>query len=439
MHQITTELRTQLGAARSSAELQKRVIDFQWMLGLIGVIIFASAALLIRHQVELGRRLSIARRRAEEANRSKSEFLANISHEIRTPLNGILGMAQVLAASPMPENQKHQISIISQSGAMLLAILNDLLDLSKIEAGKMELEAAAFDLRPLIEGVRTLHGPVAERKGLQLEIRLAPGADLRYLGDPTRLQQILSNLLSNAVKFTENGAIVLSADRKDDRLVIKVSDTGIGMTQDAADRIFRKFEQADASTTRRFGGTGLGLSICRQLAQAMGGEISVSSRLGLGSTFTVSLPLPLAEPTEAANDIAEKAPAPALPATGRRQLRVLAAEDNSVNRLVLDALLNQAGVDIHIVEDGEEALKAYAGGDWDIVLMDIQMPNKDGVEAARDIREHERATGKAPARLVALTADALTHQVAAYLEGDFDAHVAKPIAANELFGAIGLS
>ena len=438
MHQITTELRTQLGAARSSAELQKRVIDFQWMLGLIGVIIFASAALLIRHQVELGRRLSIARRRAEEANRSKSEFLANISHEIRTPLNGILGMAQVLAASPMPENQKHQISIISQSGAMLLAILNDLLDLSKIEAGKMELEAAAFDLRPLIEGVRTLHGPVAERKGLQLEIRLAPGADLRYLGDPTRLQQILSNLLSNAVKFTENGAIVLSADRKDDRLVIKVSDTGIGMTQDAADRIFRKFEQADASTTRRFGGTGLGLSICRQLAQAMGGEISVSSRLGLGSTFTVSLPLPLAEPTEAANDIAEKAPAPALPATRRRQLRVLAAEDNSVNRLVLDALLNQAGVDIHIVEDGEEALKAYAGGDWDIVLMDIQMPNKDGVEAARDIRAHERATGKTPARLVALTADALTHQVAAYLEGDFDAHVAKPIAANELFGAIGL-
>ena len=437
---LTESLTTDLDLARRNEQQQHTIILFQWGMGAVAALICAAALAVLIWQRRLNAALRLARQRAEEVNALKSQFLANVSHEVRTPLNGVLGMIQAMAADELYPVHRERLEVLRGSSRGMLTILNDLLDLAKIEAGKLTLESVEFDLASVAEGSRHAFWAAAQARGLALDLTVEADARGLYRGDPTRLRQVVDNLVSNAIKFTTEGgvSVTFASVGEGAGLRLTVRDTGIGMTPEQAAKIFAKFEQADASTTRRFGGTGLGLSICRQLAQAMGGEISVSSRLGLGSTFTVSLPLPLAEPTEAANDIAEKAPAPALPATRRRQLRVLAAEDNSVNRLVLDALLNQVGVDIHIVEDGEQALKAYAGGDWDIVLMDIQMPNKDGVEAARDIRAHERATGKAPARLVALTADALTHQVAAYLEGDFDAHVAKPIAANELFGAIGL-
>jgi two-component system, sensor histidine kinase len=367
---------------------------------------------------------------AESANSAKSTFLATMSHEIRTPLNGVLGMAQAMAGDELSDRQRDRLSVIHRSGEALLAILNDVLDLSKIEAGKLELEQLEFELAEVARGAYSAFTALANKKGLSfaLDIEDARG---RYLGDPTRLRQILYNLISNALKFTEQGEIRVTARRDGEMLEISVKDTGVGIPAESLSRLFAKFDQLDSSTTRRFGGTGLGLAICRELAQLMTGEISVTSELGLGSIFTLRVPLAWLGEERAVYTVAET-----MSERPEIALRVLAAEDNAVNQLVLKTLLHQMGVDPTVVENGRLAVEAWEGGDWDVILMDIQMPVMDGLTATARIRNLEADTGRARTPIVALTANAMSHQVEQYISAGMDGHVAKPIQATELFAAL---
>jgi len=369
---------------------------------------------------------------AEAANRAKSAFLATMSHEIRTPLNGVLGMAQAMAAGKLSEVQRDRLSVIHQSGESLLAILNDLLDLSKIEAGKLELEDIEFDLSAVARGAHSAFTALANKKGLSfaLDVEAAAGC---YRGDPTRLRQILYNLISNALKFTEQGEIRVRAAREDGMLAISVRDTGLGISAENLSRLFGKFDQLDSSTTRRFGGTGLGLSICRELAHLMGGDIAVESEAGRGSTFTLRIPLPRTGDAKAPVALTPPSPQEELAPIA---LRVLAAEDNAVNQLVLKTLLHQLGVEPTVVDNGEAALEAWEAAQWDVILMDIQMPVMDGLAAAAAIRAREAETGRARTPIVALTANAMSHQVEQYLAAGMDSHVAKPIEAAALFAAL---
>jgi PAS domain S-box-containing protein len=382
--------------------------------------------------VEAEMALVQAKEDAEAANRAKSTFLATMSHEIRTPLNGVLGMAQAMAVDRLDDVQRERLGVIRGSGESLLAILNDILDLSKIEAGKLELEATEFDLVELVEGAHAAFISTAKGKGLSFVLAIDPNAEGVYLGDPTRVRQILYNLISNALKFTQLGGMRVHVSRSDDEVRLEVSDTGIGMNPQARARVFSKFVQADTSTTRQYGGTGLGLSICRELALLMDGDVEVTSELGEGSVFTARLPLRWLHQRQAV------APASAQPdqATRHGDIKVLAAEDNAMNQLVLKTLLNQAGVEPTLVANGRDCLDAWEAEDWDVILMDVLMPIMDGPTATRMIRAREAATKRTRTPIIALTANAMTHQVTEYLAAGMDGHVSKPIEAGKLFRAL---
>jgi PAS domain S-box-containing protein len=377
-----------------------------------------------------------AKDEAEAANRAKSAFLATMSHEIRTPLNGVLGMAQAMAAGPMEPEQRERLEVIRQSGEALLAVLNDVLDLSKIEAGRLEMEEAEFDITAVASAVHAAFSAVAAQKGVAFDLTVTRSAAGAYLGDQTRVRQILSNLISNALKFTETGRVAVTVGRRGGALRLVVADSGIGMSEAQQAALFEKFTQADASTTRRFGGSGLGLAICRELAELMGGQIEATSIEGQGSTFSVTLPLPrLDRPMS-------KASAPATPARhdpglyGEAAVRLLAAEDNAVNQLVLKTLLSQMGVEVVVVNDGVDAVAAWESADWDLILMDVQMPRMDGPTATRFIRERERIQARRRTPIIALTANAMTHQVAEYLAAGMDDFVAKPIEVGRLMAVL---
>ena len=314
---------------------------------------------------------------------------------------------------------------------MLLAILNDVLDLSMIEAGKVEIETIEFDLSEVVLGAHSAFTALANQKGLSftLDVEKARG---RYLGDPSRLRQILYNLISNALKFTEEGQIQVSAVQTHGRLEIVVEDTGIGIAPENMVRLFSKFGQIDSANTRRFGGTGLGLAISRELVELMGGRISVESKLGAGSRFIVGLPLSRIGDEKPFEQLAPP-PTPELQTVTKQ---VLVAEDNSVNQLVIKTLLHQLGVSPVIVENGKAALEAWRGADWDAILMDIHMPVMDGVTATAAIRAEECKDGRARTPIIALTANVLPHQVASYLAVGMDGCVAKPVEAAVLFSAI---
>ncbi|MFZ5671118.1 MAG: ATP-binding protein [Pseudomonadota bacterium] len=382
----------------------------------------------ISHRVETEKLLAQAAEAANAANAAKSAFLATMSHEIRTPLNGVLGMAQAMEQDALSPRQRERLDVVRKSGESLLAILNDLLDLSKIEANKLHLEESDFDLESLVEGARATFAGLAAQKGLAFEARIAEDARGAWRGDPLRIRQILVNLISNAMKFTDAGSVRVRAGRSPGGLVLEVSDTGIGIPPDRRDSLFRKFEQADASSTRRFGGSGLGLAICRELTVMMGGDISVDSRPGQGATFRVELPL-----ARGATRPREDAPPVAATRPAGDGLRVLVAEDNPTNQLVVGTLLGQAGVETVIVGDGQAAVDAWAAGDFDLVLMDVQMPGMDGCTAAGVIRARERADGLPRTPILALTANAMTHQVEEYRQAGMDGHIAKPIEVDRLF------
>lgn len=390
----------------------------------------------ISERKEGERALIQAKEDAEAANRAKSTFLATMSHEIRTPLNGVLGMAQAMAMdNGLSDIQRERLDVIRQSGETLLAILNDVLDLSKIEAGKLELEEAEFDMAALARGAHAAFTAIANKKGLSFDLAITPEALGVYRGDSTRVRQILYNLVSNALKFTEQGEVRVAVDRQDGELRLAVSDTGIGIPPERLANLFQKFEQADASTTRRYGGTGLGLAICRELAGLMGGRIGADSQLGEGTVFHVALPLawigaavPLPTPPTVDDHPAEGLACSAL--------RVLAAEDNTVNQLVLRTLLHQIGVEPVIVENGMQAVQAWERERWDVILMDVQMPHMDGPTATALIRSREESEGRERTPIIALTANAMAHQVAEYAGAGMDGFVPKPIEVGRLFEAL---
>jgi len=374
-----------------------------------------------------------ARDAAQTANVLKSQFLANMSHEIRTPLNGVLAMAQILNLGELTEIQRERVDVIRRSGEELLMVLNDVLDISRIEAGKMEIEYGEVDPEALGEKVHTTFDSVAAtKKNLAFEVEVAPSALGSRRGDPTRVGQILNNLVSNALKFTAEGVVRVAiegvGERGEQGLRFVVTDTGVGIPASKQAMLFEKFTQADNSNTRRFGGTGLGLALCRELAQMMRGDIEVQSIEGQGSVFIATLPL------------ARIADAMAAEAAGSddedRPLRVLAAEDIPTNQLVLRTVLESFGVDLHMVDNGREALEAWQQADYDIILMDIQMPEMDGVAATLAIRAAEARMGRPRTPIIAVSANAMAHHVKEYMAAGMDGHVAKPIELVKLHTAI---
>jgi signal transduction histidine kinase/CheY-like chemotaxis protein len=387
-------------------------------------------AVLMSEMKDLARNLALARDEALAANRAKSTFLSVMSHEIRTPLNGVLGMVQVLLKDAPTEQQRSRLEIVRESGDALLAILNDLLDISRIEAGKMTLEAIEFDIREVLSGAYAAFTAIANKSGLSFILDIEPAAGI-YLGDPTRVRQLAYNFLSNALKFTKEGRVVLSARLVDGGLEISVMDTGIGIASDRLDGVFEPFVQADASVNRNFGGTGLGLGISRDLAKLMGGSIRVESQLGKGSVFKALLQIPrLRDATEALRVVNDDEPVASQEIV--QSLRVLAAEDNLVNQLVLRTLMEQFGITLTVVDNGKLAVDAWESQTWDIILMDMQMPVMGGVEATRIIREREREIGRAKTPIIAVTANAMTHHMSEYDSAGIDGVVSKPIKAGAL-------
>ncbi len=379
----------------------------------------------ITEQVEAENELRAAVTRAEAANQAKSRFLANMSHEIRTPLNGILGMSQILADELTDPQHLQMLDIVQESGELLLTVLNDVLDMSKIEAGKLALESVPFLPSDIVQRIDMMHRPFATEKGLRFNIQIDAGAEMVRLGDPNRLSQILHNLVGNAIKFTETGHVTLRLGAAESgAFQIVVQDSGIGMTPEQQARIFEDFEQADGTMTRRFGGTGLGMSIVRKLVHLMQGDITLNSSVGTGTEVCITLPL--------AAKTAMSVTAPQRPITPTRtKIRVLAADDNKTNRMVLQAMLKSFEAQVVLAADGREAVDAWAANRFDVILLDISMPEMDGMRASAEIRNREKAAGVAPVPAIAITANAMTHQVTEYLQNGFAAHIGKPFKRDD--------
>ena len=368
---------------------------------------------------------------AEAGSRAKSQFLTVMSHETRTPLNGVLGMVQVMEHDELTPAQRVRLGVVRQSAEALLVILNNVLDLSELEADDLNLEDGEVDIALVAGAVLSVFERAAAEKGLSLTLDIGPDACGVYAGDARRVGQVLYHLVSNAVKFTDAGSVCVSVERQDGALMIHVADTGVGIAADQQQGVSANFFQGDGSLTRRHDGCGLGLAICRQLTAKMGGGIDFQSRLGHGSKFTAKLRIPrLGAVGDAAANASREEPEQQQP------LRILVAEDNAVNQLVLGAVLQQIGVEATIVGDGELAFAAWRDSDWDLILMDIQMPVMDGVSAARAIRAHEASSDRVRTPIIAVTANATPHQVRAYLADGMDDVVTKPIQVARLIEAI---
>jgi len=366
----------------------------------------------------------------ERANTEKSRFLANMSHELRTPLNGVIAISETLAGQQSTPKGRELAELIVSSGRLLERVLTDILDFSKIEAGEITLARDEFSMDRLVGGIAELHRASAQNKGLDFRWSVAPEAEGRFAGDTVRMTQVLSNLLSNAVKFTEAGEIALEVIAFGDEIRFRVTDSGIGFDEETGARLFRRFEQADASIRRRFGGTGLGLAISRSLVELMGGRIVVQSTPGKGSSFSVYVPLERLE-GEASDEGQNEAPD--LDITG---VRVLVAEDHPTNQKVVELILESVGVSPTIVENGQLALDLLKRERFDVVLMDMQMPELDGLSATAMLRAYERETGVPRTPVIMLTANALDEHVRSGQEAGADLHLSKPIHAQALIESI---
>jgi len=384
----------------------------------------------------LAEQLGHARIEALAASKAKSEFLATMSHEIRTPLNGVLGVAQLLMSTELNTEQSEVVRVINDSGQILLRLLNDVLDLSKIEAGKMDLDIQVFDPHRMAADARTLWQARAREKAIGFSIEVQAGAEDRFEGDPVRLKQVLFNLVSNAIKFTETGSVDVemgfhAIGRRRHVMRVEVRDTGCGVPEAAQPKLFSAFTQADAETTRAHGGTGLGLTICKRLVELMGGTIGFRTTAGQGSTFWFEVPLK--------RDIAEPAPAASTPEPVRAAapaggVRILVAEDIAVNRAVARGFLNLRGYEADFVENGAAAVEAVQAQHYDLVLMDMEMPVMDGLQATATIRALAGPAGQVP--IVALTANALSSAQTRCRQAGMNDVVTKPINQAEFFGAI---
>lgn len=367
----------------------------------------------------------------DRANQAKSSFLATMSHELRTPLNGVVALSHLLAERQTTDEDREMAALIISSGRLLEQVLTDILDFSKIEAGQLSLNREPFDLAVCVRRVAELHRAAAVAKGLTLTWHVDEAAAGGVLGDELRITQVLSNFLSNAVKFTDRGQVSVEVSRDAEGVLFAVRDTGIGFSEDVGQRLFNRFEQADASITRRFGGTGLGLAICASLSEMMGGQVWAQSEPGVGSVFFARVNLPLADLADSA-DADDGVETDALLA-GRR---VLLAEDHPVNQRVVSLILEPLGVDLTIVGDGEQAIAAEAAERYDAILMDLHMPKVDGLAAIRAIRAAEAARSAPPTPIVALTADALAEHMAATHAAGANHHLAKPIRPDALVAVL---
>lgn len=405
---------------------------------LLGTIQNITKRKLAEMEVEdANRRLLDATQRAMEANRAKSEFLANMSHEIRTPLNAIIGMSELLESDPSSPDAREYLETIRSSGDSLLFLINDILDFSKIEAGQLRLESQPVNVRECVEACRQTVAMLAAQKGLRLAVGLDPRAPASFMGDPQRLRQILVNLAMNAVKFTHAGEVVISVSVEEGdapRLSFAVRDTGIGIAPDQQDKLFQSFSQLDASTSRRYGGTGLGLAISQRLVELMGGRIQLSSMPGIGSTFRFSIPFVRASPSA-------EPPGPSVLArqegeslARRCPLQILVAEDNPVNQRLAIMMLKRLGYSATVAANGKEVLHALSNSPFDLILMDIQMPEMDGLEACRKI--HELYPPEQRPQVIALTANALSGDRELCLAAGMDSYLTKPIRAEQLANAI---
>ena len=417
-------------------------------LGQLGAA-FNAMSRTVRQRVE---QLTLAKQEAEASNRAKSEFLANMSHEIRTPMNGIIGMTELVLDSSLSAAQREHLQVVRSSADALLRIINDVLDFSKIEAGKLTLESLAFSPQQLLNDTLAPLEVGARDKGLVLRREIAPDLPAWVLGDPDRLRQVLTNLLGNAIKFTAAGEVTLgwrylAGEALPHQLWVR--DTGIGIPADKQKAIFEAFTQADNSTTRHFGGSGLGLTICSTLVQLMGGQISLDSEPGKGSTFQVALQLPLtdappvvappaippaSQPLEAA-PMTPVVPAEVVPVTTdsvTNGLRVLLVEDHPVNQKLAIKLLERDGHQVTLAQNGQEGFAAAVGETFDLVLMDVQMPVMDGLESARAIRAFEREHGRAAVPIAAMTANAMASDREACEAAGMNDFIAKPFKTAEL-------